>query len=225
MEKELIGVYSLLIILAEVLVRFNSSFGAFIYFFLISCSVVFLSERNIPREYYNLFIILTIIPLVRVLCLFVDLGYIYRLVVVYFILLFLSIYYSKKFSIPIGFRKENLWFLPFVIIIGGLLGFVGSSFIGFKEGLLFWILPLIAVSEEIYFRGLLQNSIEKTLNVIYSFILPAVLYLVLVFGFGGFGAIFLLGIFVFSSIIYHNTRNIWLCIVLNIVSNYFLFVF
>ena len=224
MEKTLVGIFAGIILLAEIIFSYSSAFGAFLYLVIINAVLFLLASSKKLDSYSKMMIVLLVIPIVRVAYLFVDLGYIWRILVVYLLMLFLGYYYSVKFGIDLGEKTEHLSFLPFVLIIGGLLGFAFSDFFDMNVRGLIFILPLVAFAEEIYFRGLLQNLTRENFGFAYSIIFPSVLYSFLVIGLGIYVAVFLFLMSILSSIIYHNTRNIFLSITLNFVFSLFLWV-
>jgi membrane protease YdiL (CAAX protease family) len=211
-------------LLTEIIFRYSSAFAAFLYLVIINSVLFFLSKQDKLDKYSTMMIVLLIVPIVRVVSLFVDLSYIWRIVVVYLVMLFLGYYYSVKFKVDLGEKIEYLWFLPFVIVIGALFGFIGESFVDLKIARIIFVLPLISFAEEIYFRGLLQNVVRENFGFLYSILFPSLLYAFLVTPLGIYLAVFFFISSLLSSIIYHNTRNIFLSIAFNFTISIFLWV-
>ena len=88
-------------------------------------------------------------------------------------------------------------------------------------GILF-IIPFIAYAEEVLFRGMIQNLVEKNYGVLSSVIISSLLYGIFTIGFGSI-AFFMLFIGLVFSLIYLLTKNIYLTIAANMAVHLVLF--
>lgn len=225
MEKVIALVFVLFVLLNEIVIGFNSEIGAIMYLVLMSVALFILSKQENLDDTGKMIVIFLVVPLIRIVSLFLDISYIWKLTFGYGILLFLGMYYLYEFNIDIGNIKEYFWMLPIVIFIGAVVG-VFSNIMFANDGnlLLIMILPLIVSSEEIFFRGLMQNSIRKSCSLIYSIIIPAVIYGALSFYLGLGLAVLFFFIGIFSGLLYLFTKNIFLSIAFNLVISTFIFI-
>ena len=162
MKKHFAVFVILILILSEILLNINEIIGFILYGCLIALCLLSLSHTKLLNEYGKLIIVLMIVPIVRIVELFLSLEFFWEVLISYSILLFLSFYYSVRFKLDHGHKKEKLGWLPLAVIIGIDLGLLGNFFFSFeKYSWLIYLIPLIAYSEEILFRGMIQNLIYK----------------------------------------------------------------
>jgi len=237
--KEYLLVFMIsMLFLSEIVLNFNRVIGFLLYFTLIAVYLISLSYTKDLNNYGKLTIVLLIIPIVRVIGLFIALSFFWKILISYSVLLFLAFYYSIRFKLDHGHKKEKLKFLPLAIIIGIVLGFIGDYFFNLNLSNYTWmiyLIPLIAYSEEILFRGMMQNLIEKQYGTHISILIPSLLYGLFSFSLGlGLGTSFginigiLFGLFMFItsiilSLTYYKTKNIFLTVIMSIILHYFLF--
>jgi membrane protease YdiL (CAAX protease family) len=225
MKKIAVLLFVLFVLLNEIILRFSNNLGAFMYLILMSLTLFVLSREDDLNDFSQMIVILLVVPLVRVAGLFIDLPYIWKVSLGYSMLLFLGIYYVLKFKIDIGSDFDYLWVFPFVGGIAIIVGILGNVL--FSSGgnlILISVLPLIVFSEEIFFRGLMQNSIEKSCGVIYSVVAPALIYGALSIYLGIGMTIFFLIMNIFCGIVYSSTKNIFLGIFFNLIVSAMVFV-
>ena len=224
MKKYLLVLLSLSMFLSEIILRINETAGFFLYGFLIAGCLISLAKAESLDNYGKLIIVFMILPIIRIAELFIVFEFFWRIFIVYYILLFLVSFYSIKFKINPGYTKEKLYLLPLVILLGVSLGFIGNLF-GFEKyaGLIF-LIPLIAYSEEVLFRGLIQNFIEKSYGIFPSIFFTALLYGIFSLSFGFPAVLFLFFTAGIISFIYYFTKNIFLTIAINLILHLFLFV-
>ncbi len=226
MGKYLLILFSLSLFLSEIILRINQTFGFLLYSFLIAGCLISLAKAESLDNPSKLIIVFMILPIIRIAELFIVFEVFWKTFIVYCILLFLVIFYSMEFKINPGYTTKKLYLLPLVIIFSIFLGVIGNSFFSFeKYGLFFFLIPLIAYSEEILFRGLIQNFIKKNYGVVYSILFTAVLYSIFSISSGFPAVLFILFTALIISSIYYFTENIFLTIAMNVVLQLFLFVF
>jgi membrane protease YdiL (CAAX protease family) len=164
-----------------------------------------------------------ILPIVRISELFIEFNFLIRSFIIYYILGFLAVFYSIKFSINPGYTKKGLVLIPLVIIVGVILGIISNMFELNKYAELIFLIPIIAFSEELLFRGLIQNIINKEYGFIASIFFSSLLYCI--FSLYSFPLLFIVIAFsLISGIIYHFTKNIYLSIILNLVFHLFILI-
>lgn len=224
MEKKYIIYVVLALFIAEIFLLFNEFLGFIMYFALIAIYLLSLSHQKTLNEYSKIIIVFMIIPIVRIIGLFIPLGFFWKVLISYSILLFLAFYYSVRFKLDHGHKKEKLSLLPVALGLGILLGYIGQGFFDYEYYNWFVLMiPLIAYSEEILFRGMMQNLIEKSSGVVMSFLIPAFLYGIfsLVYGFS-FG-VFMFAVGLILGIFYFNNKNIFLTTLMNLIIHLFIF--
>ncbi len=224
MKKYLLWILSLGLILSEIILKLKPEFGFIVYSVLIGGCLIALAEHEKLDDYGKLIIIFMILPIVRVSELFIGFNFFVRSFVVYYILGFLVVFYGLKFKIDPGYSKKYLWYIPLVVILGGILGILGNVFdFTHYSGWLF-LLPIIAFSEEVLFRGLIQNLINKEYGVVYAIIISSIIYCV--FSLYSFPMLFVVFAFsLVSGIIYYFSKNIYLSMIFNLVFHLFILVF
>ena len=166
-----------------------------------------------------------IFPMIRILELFLKLNNYWTISVVYYLFLFLSLFYFIKFKFDFKVKKKNLLWLILCIILGVLFGlFGGKVFIIEKSIWYLTIIPLIAFTEELFFRGMIQKLINKSYGFSYSVILTSLFYGVASLSFGLEFILFFILFSLVCSIVYDLTENLWFCMIINAMIHVFLFV-
>lgn len=226
MKNYFLILFSLSLFLSEIILRINQTFGFLLYSFLIAGCLISLAKAESLDNRGKLIIVFMILPIIRIAELFLVFEVFWKTFIVYCILLFLAVFYSIEFKINPGYTTKKLYLLPLVIILSIFLGFIGNSFFSFeKYAGFFFLIPLIAYSEEVLFRGLIQNFIKKNYGIICSILFTAILYGIFSLSYGFPTVLFIFFTALSISCIYHFTENIFLTIAMNIVLQLFLFVF
>lgn len=225
MKKYLLILIGITFLLSEIMLKLNPSIAFMLYSLLIGGCLIALSNEESLTNHGKLIIIFMILPIVRISELFLNFSFIINSFAVYAILLFLVIFYSVKFKINPGFKSQYLILLPVVIILGIALGSFSNYLFSFTKDVRFIVLlPLIAVSEEILFRGLIQNMIQKEYNQVTSVVFTSLLYGIFGLGFGLPFALFLFACSLIMSLIYSLTKNIYLTITMSLILHLFIII-
>jgi membrane protease YdiL (CAAX protease family) len=226
MKKYMLILIGACFLLSEIVLKVNPALGFISYSILIGGCLISLAGEEKLGEQGKLMIVLMILPIIRIAELFISFEYFWRSFAVYYILFFLVVFYSLKFKINPGYTKKNLSLLFAVIPAGIILGFGGDALLSDivkYPGFLF-LLPVIAFSEEVLFRGMIQNLAEKSYKGFMPILFTSVLYAIFSLGYGIPVALFLLTVSFITGIIYHNTKNIFLTIILNMIVQFCLVV-
>ncbi len=225
MKKHFAVLVILILILSEIILNINATAGFILYSCLAALCLLSLSHTKVLNEYGKLIIVLMIVPIVRITELFISLNFFWKILISYSILLFLAFYYSVRFKLDHGHKKEKLGWLPLAIIIGIGLGLIGSFFFNLNHyAWLIYLIPLIAYSEEILFRGMIQNLIKEGYGVALSILATSLLYGIFSLGYGALFAIFMFFAGIIIGLVYNHTKNIFLAAAINLLMHYFLFV-
>ena len=225
MEKRIIISLVFILVFAEILLSLNETAGFILYVSLIALALLSLSQIPYLNDYGQLIIVLMIMPIVRILETFIALELFWKLLISYCILLFLAFYYSARFELDHGHRKKNLGLLPVSIVIGAVYGLLGNFLFNFpKYPYIIYLLPLIAYSEEILFRGMIQKLLRKTYGINSSILISALLYASFSLRYGSLFALFMFSAGIAIGLIYIKTKNIFLAVVINFIVHLFLFV-
>ena len=114
--------------------------------------------------------------------------------------------------------------VPLAVVIGVVLGLIGNSLFNLNQySWIIYLIPLIVYSEEILFRGMIQNLVEKGYGVVFSILIPALLYGVFSLSYGYLFALFMFFTGIILSLVYNKTKNIFLTVIISIILHYFLF--
>lgn len=214
-------------ILAEVLMLYYPVFGVLFYFLLITGVLTALAYSGSFKEEHEMLVIFSIIVLARVIGLFLNFGVIINNIIIYLSLGLAALYYSVRFNKikKIGFFNKKIMFYPGAIVLGFLVGMAGNYLLNFEKYPNFlFIIPLIAFSEEVLFRGLMQNIIKKLDGRISSIFFTSLFYGIFSMSLGIYAAMFFFVASIVISTVYEYTDNIILTIVINLMIGVVLFV-
>lgn len=211
-----------LVVFTEVLLTINVTMGFILYIIFLTSAFVLLSKKENLNSFDKLLSILFVVPLIKILQIFVTLSFPWKAFLGYAALLTVSIYYLRWFKIKISI-KENYLLLPAVAIVGGLIGFLGKIFLGGIAEFSILLIFVMVLSEELFFRGLVQRSSEPVLGTSFSIIVPALFYGLLHASFGLFSFVYFLAFGLISGIIYKSTNNLILCFLFGLITNFVLF--
>lgn len=224
MKKYLLIILGMFLFLSEIILQFSPELGVILYSVLIGGCLIALANEEMDNH-GKLLIVFTILPIIRISELFVRFEFMWRSFIVYYILVFLVLFYSLKFKINPGYTKKKLYLLPIVILVALLFGlFINNIFDLDKYFSFIFLLPVLAFSEEILFRGLIQNLTEKTYGELASILFTSILYAVFSLS---YGFPFVLIMFIFSLIsclIYSYSKNIYLTMVFSLIFHFFVLV-
>lgn len=225
MKKYIPLVLGVFLLISEITLQKIPEIGFIVYTAFAATCIFFLSEIKSLGNHGKLIILFMIFPILRTAELFINLGFVWKTYLVYVILIFLTIFYAVEFNIKFGFRKKHLYFLPIALAIGGALGYFGSTLINTNKHLsLIGVLLIIALSEEILFRDMIQGLITKEYNFIISIIFTSIIYAILSLSLGIYFAILMFVMSLISCLSYHYTKNIVLSMAINIGLHFFLLV-
>jgi len=225
MKKSLLFLLVLSVFLTEIILGVNEIAGFIFYVFLITGVLLSISKAEFLDNHGKLALIFMILPTLRIVELFLEIGFFWETLIFYYLLLFLVTFCSLKFKINPSYNKKNLILLPLVVLLSIFLGCFGNIFLNLDKYTGFVaIIPIIAFSEEVLFRGMIQNLIEKEHCSFVSVLIPALLYGIFSLSYG-FSAIIFFCITAFIiSLVYHLTKNIFLTITANLIIHLFILV-
>ncbi len=224
MKKYILIVLGLSLLLSEIILMVNPTWGFVFYALLISGCLISLSKAEVMDNYGKLIITLMILPTIRIAEFFIGFNFLWTSFITYYILGFLATFYVIKFKINPGYTKKLLGLLPLVIIIGGLLGILLNNFGLDKYPGFLLLLPIIVYSEEVLFRGLIQNFTKESYGAVSSILFTSALYFIFSLSFGLPIALLFFFVSLVSCIIYHFTRNIFLTMALSFGVHLFMLV-
>lgn len=223
MKNILLTLSLILIAISEISLRIDTRISFIFYALILSIILFSLSRKEKEDDFDRLMIVLMILPVLRISELFINFNNFIDIIFSYYILFFLSAFFVIKFKMKI-WQLKNIWFFPLVIIWSILIGLIGNTFIpNDKNILIVFLIPIIAFSEEIFFRGLLQNLIKSNYNNILAIVLPSLIYALFALSFGAEIAVFFLIVNLLIGILYFITKNIYLCIFMNMTINLLIF--
>jgi membrane protease YdiL (CAAX protease family) len=210
---------------AEIILTFNKVLGVLLYALLIGLALADLEEYEHLTSSDKLLILLIIAPIARISEFFINFNLFWRTAVFYFTITFLVLYYTKNLKINPGYKTESLWFFPISLIIGVYFSYIGSLYFNFGRNFdLLFLIPFIVFSEEILFRGMIQNYTKKSYGSLFAIITTSILYVIFSLSFGFGFSYFIFAANLLMCLIYDRTENILLTIPINLCMNLFLFV-
>ena len=215
-----------LVAFIEIFIAKSPMTGFILYIIFLTAVCFILSKNEDLKNFDKFLILLSVIPLIKILQLFISLPSPWSIIISYSILLILSIYYLAWFKIPLKL-KGNYLVLPLVLILGLLLGIMGKPFLPILPVLTNFSILLILIvvlSEEIFFRGLLQETSTPIFGTALSIIIPALFYSLSHISLGIFAFIYFLAFGLISGLIYASTKNLLFSIILGLIANLVLFV-
>jgi membrane protease YdiL (CAAX protease family) len=210
------------LLLFEIILKVDPTIGFFCYTILVTGCLIILENQERLDLPNKLMIIILILPMIRVAELFIPLGYMWKTLIVYIALLFLSFIYSVKFDINPGFKKKGLRLLLLAVIFGVVLGTIGSKMINENYRSLIFIIPLIVFAEELFFRGMLQNLTHQIYGNKISIIFPSLIYVIFSLNYTAPVILLFFLVSLANSLVYHYTKNIFLPIGLSLTFHFFM---
>ena len=179
---------SLLLVLSEILIHYSGVKTGIIAYItvLIFLIILFTLTKTLTDEYTRVFQIITLIPLYRIITLSIPtrlITYEDYLVLTTIAILSGSLILVYLLKIPladIGLVLKDPKLQILCIAVGGVIGYLDWKIINLQQleslpGVL--ILTLCAFTEELIFRGLIQQSIEKAQrNSFIAILLTSILY-------------------------------------------------
>ena len=214
------------ILLAELTFQSDARIGFLLYAFLVGGVLIALSSDYYAGPSTKIIISFMILPLLRISEIFLKLSYFSRVLFIYTSLAFLVIFYTYRFEKHVGFTKRYLAWLPVAIIIGIALGVLGNYIFALDRHIeLLYLMPLVAFSEEMLFRGLIQKELRENYSHLMSIFVSALLYFIFGLSYGVLIAVFFFAVSIISAIFYDKTQNIYLSIALNFCVNAIIFGF
>ncbi len=225
MKKAWLFLLVLVLLLSELVLKINASMGFLLYIGLITGVLLALHKAESLDNNGKLMVILLILPIIRISEVFLDFSYLWRTLIVYYALLFLACFYCFRFRINPGYTRRNLALLPLVILLGIVLGVLGNFLLDFGKNIgVLALIPAIAFSEEILFRGLIQKLIKTEHSAFFSILLTAIIYSIFSLSFGFPAVLFVFIVSLIISLVYNFTENIFLAIAINMLVQAFVFV-
>jgi len=227
MNKKLLTITLLILLILELTLLLNTQLGFILYAIIVLGTLIGLTALEDLRKYSidtKLITFLMIIPIVRMAEIFSNFDSIFRIAVVYLSLFFLVAFYLLKFKVNIGFTLKGIKFLPIALVVGIALGFIGNLFFNLEKNLfLFSLIAIISYSEEVFFRGLVQNTVREGYGIIWSLIVPSVLVFIFTLSLGILPAIFFFFVSLVTSTIYSWNKNIFIALIINLLVSVIMF--
>jgi membrane protease YdiL (CAAX protease family) len=225
MKKYLLILIGIALLLSEIILSVKPEFAFITYSVLIGGCLIALSNEETLNNSGKLIIFSMILPILRISELFLNFSFIWNTAIIYLILLFLVTFYSFKFKINPGYNSKFLILIPIVIILGITLGVLGNFLFEFEKlPELILILPILVFSEEVLFRGLIQNFIQKEYSGFTAVVFTSLIYGIFSIGFGFPALWFIFIISLIMSLIYAMTKNIYFTMVFSFIIHLFVFV-
>ena len=222
MKAFIVSLMLLLVVLTEILLVIDVTMGLILYIIFLASVCIILSKKEELNSFDKLLSILFVVPLVKILQIFITLSFPWKALIGYATLLTLSVYYVRWFKVKVSI-KGNYSVLPLGVIVGALVGILGKIFLVAITEFSILLIFAMVLSEELFFRGLVQKSSKPVIGTFLSIIMPALFYGLLHISFGFFSFVYFLTFGLISGVIYESTDNIVLCFFLGLIANIILF--
>jgi membrane protease YdiL (CAAX protease family) len=224
-EKLLILFFAAFVLLAELMLKIDSRITFLLYFVVIVFFLFALSKTMSLSREGELASIFLIIPIVRVIQLFLNIDFFWNNLILYTCFLYLAIVCVTRFDLKEGFTTYKGHFVIYGLLIGIILGLFSSELLLVeKKGSLLYLLPLIVFAEEIFFRGVLQTFIEEKYGRIIGMVFVSVIYGFLCLNQGNLFALLFFVFYLAGSILYTETRNLFATVGLSLMFHLFFLV-
>lgn len=228
-QKLLLLNLTMLIFLSEVTVFFWPFIGMFVNAFILTSLLI---SAVFDKASRNLLACLSIIPAVRLVGFSIPSTDIFlRTALVYCSIFVLCFGYQVCLKIKKTWhRLKHIRDLPLMIIIGVLFGSLEYAFlpkegfnlgISFSSALLFFL--FLGYTEELLFRGLIQNLVEKITKPLYSILFTSILYTFVHINNSLSGTALAFFVSMIVSTVFHRKKNIFLVTALNTTVNLLVF--
>ncbi len=191
--------------------------GYILYAVLIGFSLIILSKIDMINDNGKLLLVLLTVPMLRIAEVFFDFSFFWKTFAFYLLFATLVSYYFIRFDFKAKFYRTPLKFVIISVVLGILLGISGNYIVnlGADKSLLI-LAPLIAFSEELWLRGMIQNIVRKEHGSNMGILAAALVYFVFSFSFGILPAIFFFAAGLLIGALYQYTKNITLCMIANL---------
>lgn len=211
----------LAVLILELIIKINPLIGALLSFAGVLIVLGIASKMDYMLEDKKQIMLLAAgIVAVKTTLLFLPLNYFYKTLFSYLMFSFLAVYYayeSAQVNKNLKF-KTVLWGVSVAII----LAHSGMILAGIEDKWIFFLIPLIAFSEECLFRRLFFEHLEKREGVLFAAIFTSMLYAVFAINLGFFSALFFFSMSLVFSLFYFKTRSLLFTMALNALVHMFL---
>jgi membrane protease YdiL (CAAX protease family) len=207
------------IILSEIVLNFSEIAGFALYIVLVGLALVSMENDIYITKSEKLLAFMMVIPIARISEFFLDFGFFWKTLIFYLILAFLAVYYIGRFKLDAEYNIGSIVY-PIALLIAGVLGAIGAKyFLGFQQPEIVFLIPLMAYSEEILFRGAIQNLTKDCYTVVHSIVFPSLLYTIFSLSFGFPIVLIALLVSVIISFVYFYTKSLLMPFIINLLFN------
>ena len=208
--KILSFVLAFALIMSELSFILNQNLGFAFYIAMISGTLIALAYADKLKDEGRLMTLFMIVPMFRICGMFLNFDFFFRALTGSYLLVILILAYSIKLKINPGYTAKWLWMAAITAIIGLASGFILNSLINFNKDIrLIMILPVLVFAEEVYFRGMLQQEVEKQNGLIIGIVINGILYGIYSLSFGWQIALVFFGVGLVCGALYGLTKNVF----------------
>lgn len=218
MKKYILLLLSAVLLLSEIMFQIEPKIGFLSYAVLIGGCLISLAKADSLNNSGKLIIIFMILPIIRIAGLFIEFDYLWNSLIVYYFLCFLVFYYLAKFDIKLEFKWKKWYFLVLGVIIAlGLGVLIKILFEVESVSEIVFLLPVMVLSEEVLFRGMIQNLVNKTNGPFVSVVFTSIIYGIFSLGLGVPLALVMFFASLIMCLIYYYSKNILFTIVFSLI--------
>lgn len=211
--------------LSELMLSIDSIATFFLYFVLILFFLFSFSKAGPLNSEGVLASIFLVLPIIRIIQLFLQIDFFWNNLILYLCFLYLAFVCIIKFDIKPGFTNYKGYYIIFSMILGIAFGiFANNVFILTKFTSFIYILPLVVFTEELFFRGVLQNYVESKYGRVIGIIFVSLVYGILSINQGLMQALLLFSFYLIGSIFYTETKNVYVTVGYSLMFHLFYFI-
>ncbi len=208
----------------ELLLNLSYGFGLFLYAVFVGIVLISMENEIYIKNEEKLLILLMILPISRLGSLFLKFDFFWNTMILYIFLIFLTIYYGLKFRIKSKPFIGNPFYFIGIILISGTISLISKYIFNFKFSEILFLIPIIAYSEEILFRGGIQNLTQECFGNL-SIFSTSLIYGIFSMNFGFEFFLIAFGFSMISGLFYHFSKNLYITFILNVIFHAIIFIF
>jgi membrane protease YdiL (CAAX protease family) len=215
-----------LTLLSEMMMNFDVRIAFGLYFSMVLFFLYSFSKAGALNSDGILASIFIVIPMIRIVQIFVYINIFWNIFIVSICFLYLSVFLIRKYKISPGFNNNKSYYLLVALVIGMMFGvFSNYHFSIYKYSYLIYILPFAIFIEDLYFRGLLQNFIDYKYGKVTAVFFVSAFIFILSLGFGVDIAAYFFLVSLISGVLYADTKNIFVPYLFDLMVYLFYYVF
>ena len=214
------------ILICECALIVEPNLGFVLYSLLVAGVLIALSKFEVLNNESKTLIALLVIPIIKIAEIFIDFNFLWKVFIFYIIFGSMAVYYFIRFEIKANFSRASFKRIIIALILGISLGIAGRYVLNIQIDQAFIaLIPLVAFSEELFFRGILQNLASKSYGERAAIFLTSLLFFIFTLSLGVYPAVFFFVVSFLIGLLYEYSQNVFLCILASACINAIIMIF